>query len=207
MSELPLIAVTDSASCPRPIAEQIERLTKLTELRPQAVILRAKSLDKAAYRTLALQAQQSCEAAGIALVLHSDWQLARKLGIQNLHLPLALLRQLPACERAHFTWLSTSVHSVGEAQEAQALGATMLIAGHIYTTQCKAGLAPRGLSFLQAVCSTVSLPVYAIGGIGFDGCAARRTQSEWSTRSVRNERIYEAVITFGKSCAKSPCKI
>lgn len=168
MSELPLIAVTDSASCPRPLAEQIERLTKLTELRPQAVILRAKSLDKAAYRTLALQAQQSCEAAGIALILHSDWQLARKLGIQNLHLPLALLRQLPTCERTHFTWLSTSVHSIGEAQEAQALGATVLIAGHIYTTQCKAGLAPRGLGFLRAVCSTVSLPVYAIGGIFFN---------------------------------------
>ena len=48
MSELPLIAVTDSATCPRPLAEQIELLAKLTELRPQAVILRAKSLDKAA---------------------------------------------------------------------------------------------------------------------------------------------------------------
>ncbi len=168
MSELPLIAVTDSASCPRPLAEQIERLAKLTELRPQAVILRAKALDKAAYRTLALQAQQSCEAAGIALILHSDWQLARKLGIQNLHLPLALLRQMPTCERTHFTLLSTSVHSVEEAIEAQALGATVLIAGHIYTTQCKAGLAPRGLGFLQNVCSTVNLPVYAIGGISFD---------------------------------------
>lgn len=168
MSELPLIAVTDSASCPRPLAEQIERLTRLTELRPQAVILRAKSLDKAAYRTLALQAQQSCEATGIPLILHSDWQLARELGISMLHLPLALLRQISEYERAYFTWLSTSVHSVGEAQEAQALGATVLIAGHIYTTQCKAGLAPRGLGFLQAVCSTVSLPIYAIGGIGFD---------------------------------------
>lgn len=168
MSELPLIAVTDSASCPRPLAEQIERLTKLTELRPQAVILRAKALDKAAYRTLALQAQQSCEAAGIALILHSDWQLARELGISMLHLPLALLRQISEYERAYFTWLSTSVHSVGEAQEAQALGATVLIAGHIYTTQCKAGLAPRGLGFLQSVCSAVSLPVYAIGGISFD---------------------------------------
>lgn len=168
MSELPLIAVTDSASCPRPLPEQIERLAKLTELRPQAVILRAKALDKAAYRTLALQAQQSCEAAGIPLIFHSDWQLARELGISMLHLPLALLRQISEYERAYFTWLSTSVHSVGEAQEAQALGATVLIAGHIYTTQCKAGLAPRGLSFLQAVCSTVSLPVYAIGGIGFD---------------------------------------
>lgn len=168
MSELPLIAVTDSATCPRPLPEQIERLAKLPELRPQAVILRAKSLDQAAYRTLAIEAQQSCEAAGIPLILHSDWQLARELGISMLHLPLALLRQISEYERAYFTWLSTSVHSVGEAQEAQALRATVLIAGHIYTTQCKAGLAPRGLGFLQGVCSAVSLPVYAIGGIGFD---------------------------------------
>lgn len=190
MSELPLIAVTDSASCPRPLPEQIERLTKLTKLRPQAVILRAKFLDKAAYRTLALQAQQSCEAAGIALILHSDWQLARKLGIQNLHLPLALLRQLPACERTHFSWLSTSVHSVGEAQEAQALGATVLIAGHIYTTQCKAGLASRGLGFLQAVCSTVSLPVYAIGGIGFDAAQ----HAELQANGVRGACVMSAYM-------------
>lgn len=168
MSELPLIAVTDSATCPRPLPKQIERLAKLTELRPQAVILRANSLDKAAYRTLALQAQQSCKVTGIPLILHSDWQLAHDLGISKLHLPLALLRQISEYERAYFTWLSTSVHSVDEAQEAQALGATVLIAGHIYTTQCKAGLAPRGLGFLQAVCNAVSLPVYAIGGIGFD---------------------------------------
>lgn len=177
MSELPLIAVTDSASCPRPLPEQIERLAKLTELRPQAVILRAKSLDKAAYRTLALQAQQSCEAAGIALILHSDWQLAHELGISKLHLPLALLRQMPAYERTYFTRLSTPVHSVEEAIEAQALGATVLIAGHIYTTQCKAGLAPRGLCFLQAVCNAVSLPVYAIGGIGFDAAQHAELQA------------------------------
>lgn len=177
MSELPLIAVTDSASCPRPLPKQIERLAKLTELRPQSVILRAKALDKAAYRTLALQAQQSCKVTGIPLILHSDWQLAHDLGISKLHLPLALLRQMPACKRTHFTWLSTSVHSVEEAIEAQALGATVLIAGHIYTTQCKAGLAPRGLGFLRAVCSTVSLPVYAIGGIGFDAAQHAELQA------------------------------
>lgn len=177
MSELPLIAVTDSATWPRPLAEQIKRLTKLTELRPQAVLLRAKTLDKAAYRTLALEVQQICKAAGIPLILHSDWQLARELGIKKLHLPLALLRQLPACERTYFTWLSTSVHSLEEAIEAQVLGATMLIAGHIYTTQCKAGLAPRGLGFLQAVCNAVSLPVYAIGGIGFDAAQHAELQA------------------------------
>ena len=168
MSELPLIAVTDSASCPRPLPEQIERLTRLTQQRPQAVILRAKDIDSEAYRTLAKSARQLCTAASLPLILHSDWNLARELGISRLHLPLALLRQMPTCERAHFAWLSTSVHSVDEALEAQSLGASVLIAGHIYATQCKAGLAPRGLSFLHKVCKAVQLPVYAIGGIGFN---------------------------------------
>lgn len=168
MSELPLIAVTDSASCPRPLLEQIERLTKLSQQRPQAVILRAKDIDSGPYRTLAKSAQKCCTAASLPLILHSDWQLARELGISRLHLPLALLHQIPAYERAHFACLSTSVHSVDEALEARRLGASMLIAGHIYATQCKAGLAPRGLSFLHEVCKAVQLPVYAIGGIGFD---------------------------------------
>lgn len=168
MSELPLIAVTDSASCPHPLLEQIERLTKLSQQRPQSVILRAKAIDSGPYRTLAKSAQKCCAAASLPLILHSDWQLAHELGINRLHLPLALLHQIPACERAHFAWLSTSVHSVDEALEAQGLGASVLIAGHIYATQCKAGLAPRGLSFLHEVCKAVQLPVYAIGGIGFD---------------------------------------
>lgn len=168
MSELPLIAVTDSASCPRPLPEQIKRLTRLTQQCPQAIILRAKDIDSETYRTLAKSAQQLCTAASLPLILHSDWQLARELGISRLHLPLALLRQMPACERAPFAWLSTSVHSVDEALEAQRLGASVLIAGHIYATQCKAGLAPRGLRFLHEVCNAVQLPVYAIGGIGFD---------------------------------------
>ena len=43
-----------------------------------------------------------------------------------------------------------------------------MTAGHIYVTDCKKGLAPRGLGFLKDVCSTVNVPVYAIGGIKFD---------------------------------------
>lgn len=178
MSELPLIAVTNSASCPRPLPEQIERLTRLSQQRPQAVILRAKDIDSETYRTLAKSAQQLCTAASLPLILHSDWPLACELGISRLHLPLALLRQMPTCERVYFPWLSTSVHSVDEALEAQGLGASVLIAGHIYATQCKAGLAPRGLRFLHEVCKAVQLPVYAIGGIGFDATqhAELRTQ-------------------------------
>ena len=61
--------------------------------------------------------------------------------------------------------LGSSIHSVSEAQEAQRLGADYLTAGHIYATDCKAGVPPRGLDFLEEVCRSVQIPVYGIGGV------------------------------------------
>lgn len=65
--------------------------------------------------------------------------------------------------------IGCSIHSVEEAVEAQKLGASYITAGHIYATDCKKGLAPRGLEFLKEVCESVTIPVYAIGGIDVEG--------------------------------------
>ncbi|MFQ9412022.1 MAG: thiamine phosphate synthase [Evtepia gabavorous] len=62
---------------------------------------------------------------------------------------------MPKEERAAFSSLGTSCHSVAEALEAQALGATYLLAGHIFDTSCKPGLPGRGLDFLAQVCAAV----------------------------------------------------
>ena len=45
------------------------------------------------------------------------------------------------------------------------MGASYLTAGHIFATDCKKGLTPRGVEFLENVCEAVCLPVYAIGGM------------------------------------------
>ena len=71
-------------------------------------------------------------------------------------------------EKKKFTKIGISIHSVEEAKEAERLGASYLTAGHIYATDCKRGLPPRGLGFLKEVCREVSIPVYGIGGIKFD---------------------------------------
>ena len=41
--------------------------------------------------------------------------------------------------------------------EAERLGATYVTAGHIFTTDCKKGLPPRGLDFLKNVCDAVTI--------------------------------------------------
>lgn len=59
----------------------------------------------------------------------------------------------------------SSVHSLEMAQTREKEGADYLFFGHIYETNSKPGLPPRGLSQLQSVVEGVSIPVIAIGGI------------------------------------------
>ena len=81
-----------------------------------------------------------------------------------IHLPIFLLEKYEG-KLGGFRQIGSSVHSVEDALKAESLGADYLTAGHIYTTDCKKGLPPRGLEFLENVCKAVKIPVYAIGGI------------------------------------------
>ena len=186
-----LIAVTDAPSCPRSLVEQVERIAECA-YKPQQLLLRAKELTPEDYAKLAREVLPLCQSYGIELIIHTHWQIALELGIQRVHLPLPKLFLLPVAARRSLV-ISSSVHSVAEARKALLEGAQALVAGHIYATHCKAGVPPRGLSFLHQVhefavkhtmpsqsqakerahaqdsiiCQN-TLPVYAIGGIGFD---------------------------------------
>ena len=144
-----LIAVTDSASCPRSLVEQVERIAECA-YKPQQLLLRAKELTPEDYAKLAREVLPLCQSYGIELIIHTHWQIALELGIQRVHLPLPKLSQLPVAARRSLV-ISSSVHSVAEAQRALAEGAQALVAGHIYSTSCKAGLPPRGLEFLKQI--------------------------------------------------------
>lgn len=161
----PVLAISNRNLCERPFLEQIERVC---EIRPDALALREKDLTSREYKELAEQVLKICGKHQIPCILHSFWQEALELGCNQIHLPLHLLREMNPKEKKKFRVIGTSVHAVEEALEAQRLGATYLTAGHIYTTDCKKGLPPRGLKFLQQVCDSVELPVFAIGGIKFD---------------------------------------
>ena len=97
-------------------------------------------------------------------------------GDRNLlrHRVLPVLRELSYADKKHFERIGTSCHSVEDALEAQRLGADYITAGHVFVTDCKKGLAPRGLDFLRNVCYSVDIPVYAIGGISPDNIASVR---------------------------------
>lgn len=143
----------------------LEQVARLADSPIQGIILREKDLPEEAYEGLAGEVLALCRSKGMPCILHTYVGAAVRLGCREIHLPLPLLRKLSKEMHSCFDTIGVSVHSSEEAVEAAHLGATYLTAGHIFDTDCKAGLPGRGLDFLGEVCRKVSIPVYAIGGI------------------------------------------
>ncbi len=163
-----IICVTNRRLC----GDFPTQLRKIAEAKPKAVILREKDLSPQEYRSLAEKAMRICAEHGVPCVLHSFTDIAAELGAEAIHLPLHILAELPAGKKACFRIIGASCHSVADALEAQKQGAAYITAGHVFATDCKRGLPPRGLDFLREVCSAVSIPVYAIGGINAENYAS-----------------------------------
>lgn len=160
-----VIAVTNRHLCNGSFLEQIE---KICRLRPRAIILREKDLPQEAYEELAKSVLDITDQYGVDCRLHFFWKTALHLKVSAIHLPLWKLKEMKKEEKDAFSVIGTSIHSLEEAKAAIRLGSSYLIAGHIYATDCKKDLPPRGLHFLKEICENVDVPVYAIGGICFD---------------------------------------
>lgn len=143
----------------------MERIEAIAKEHPKAILLREKDVSESEYAFLAKNVIQRCNDYDVPCILHSFPETALALGVTAIHMPLPLLRTLDEDTKAKFTEIGTSCHSMADAAEAEKLGCTYLIAGHIFPTDCKKDKPPRGLDFLREVCKSVHIPVYAIGGI------------------------------------------
>lgn len=184
-----IIAVTNRKLCQNNFLEQIEMIAKTSV---SAIILREKDLTETEYIKLAGDVLRICKKYSMECILHSHPEAARLYGQTAIHMPLPLLR-MQYKELGKFTKIGTSVHSVEEAVEAEMLGATYLTAGHIFQTDCKKGLEPRGTVFLEDIINAVAIPVFAIGGI-----------SEYNLGEIRNAKASGACIMSEFMRAESP---
>lgn len=159
-----LICVTNRKLCS---GNFLNRIEKIAQKKPAAIILREKDMTLAEYTKLAAAVAAIGERYNVKVVLHYFSQLKNNYPKLAIHLPLPVLRNIPANERKKIALagLGTSCHSLADAKEAVALGCTYIVAGHIYDTACKQGLPGRGIEFLQNITEQINIPVYAIGGI------------------------------------------
>jgi len=166
-----IICVTNRHLCGEPFTE---RIRKIADAHPAGIILREKDLSAEEYKDLASRIMTICNAGHTRCILHNYFAVATELGAEAFHGPLHILRSMTQAEREQFNLLGASCHSVDDALEAQSLGCNYITAGHIFETDCKKGLPGRGPDFLRSVCRSVSIPVYAIGGISAENIAQVR---------------------------------
>ena len=136
-----------------------------------ALTLREKDLDKNEYLNLVKKIYPICKKYGIDLILHQnyDLNLDEKYKIGGFHLSYEIFKSLNKNIREKlikkYKRIGVSIHSLEEAKDVENLGATYVVAGHIFETDCKKGLEPRGLNFIKELSSILTIPIFAIGGI------------------------------------------
>ena len=136
-----------------------------------ALTLREKDLDKNEYLNLVKKIYPICEKYRIDLILHQnyDLNLDEKYKIEGIHLSYDNFKSLNKNIREElikkYKRIGVSIHSLVEAKETEILGASYIVAGHIFETDCKKGLEPRGLNFIKELSSVLTIPIFAIGGM------------------------------------------
>lgn len=136
-----------------------------------ALTLREKDLYKNEYLKLVEKIYPICQKYRIDLILHQNYDLVLedKYNIEGIHLSYNTFKSLNKNIRKElikkYKKIGVSIHSIDEAKEAENLGATYIVAGHIFKTDCKKDLEPRGLEFIQELSSALIIPIFAIGGI------------------------------------------
>ena len=160
-----LYAITD-----RKWADNTEIFYKQIEdsLKGGATILqlREKSLDKKNLFIEAKNIKKICEKYSVPFIINDNVELAAEIDADGIHIgqddmPLVDAKKLIGDEKI----IGVTVQTVEDAILAEKNGASYLGVGAIFPTDSKNDAAVIEINELKKICSSVSIPVVAIGGI------------------------------------------
>lgn len=131
-----------------------------------AIILREKDLSTEELLPLAYDIKNICENTSNPtkpkLIINSNIDVAQSVNSDGLHLSF---QNFTGKTDDYNGTIGVSVHSIEEAKVAEEKGADYILAGHIFVTECKKGLEPRGIDFIKLLRKHVNIKIIAIGGI------------------------------------------
>ena len=162
-----LYAVTDRSWLNgRSLAQDVEKalLGGVTMIQ-----LREKNLSDEQYINEALEIKKICKKYNVPLIINDNINVAIKSGADGVHVgqddtDVKLLRQ----KYNYKGIIGATAHNVNEAIKAENSGADYLGVGAIFSTSTKNNTIPITYDILKDVCSAVTIPVCAIGGINGD---------------------------------------
>jgi len=134
-------------------------------------------------------------APGVRAIVNDRLDIALAAGAAGVHLGGESVPPADAvrwCRSGHappdFT-IGVSCHSLEQAREAEAAGANYIFFGPVFDTPSKRPFGPpQGIAVLQQVCTSVRIPVIAIGGIA---AANARECFQEGARGIAAIRLFQ----------------
>ena len=129
------------------------------------VQLRARAIDsQPRWRNLTETAVALCRKAGAETLVNGDIDLAREMGI-GVHLRSTQLADLSVRPLPENLTVAASCHDAEALQRAQALGCDFAVLGSVLPTATHPQASSLGWEGFAKLRESVSLPIYAIGGL------------------------------------------
>jgi 8-oxo-dGTP diphosphatase len=130
------------------------------------VQLRATSCSEARYAALAARVLASREnGSGARILLNAAPEIARQLDADGVHLNSVRLHRCLERPLPRNKWVAASCHNLSDLLQAQRIGVDFAVLGPVLRTASHPDAVPIGWDRFGIEVGSISIPVYAIGGL------------------------------------------
>jgi 8-oxo-dGTP diphosphatase len=141
----------------------LQRLGARAARNPLLIQVREPQMDAAQLASFAMAVRGHVAARGARVLLNADVELAKRLGLDGVHLKSTQLASLGV--RPELPLVGASCHDERELAMAQALGADFVVLGPVLPTLSHPGASALGWDRFASMIEGCPLPVYALGGL------------------------------------------
>jgi len=163
-----------------------EQIRKIAKSKLDYLIIREKDLENENLLKLALKIKEELKDTKIKIIVNSNIDVAKKIKADGIQLSFKNFTEVN--NKLHtengidlknmvdkfeimgknykiYKTIGVSIHNYEEGIEAYKLGADYVIYGHVFETDCKKGIVPRGIKEIEILSKNISIPIIGLGGI------------------------------------------
>ncbi|HRQ47646.1 MAG TPA: Nudix family hydrolase [Rhodocyclaceae bacterium] len=145
--------------------------------------IRERSMGDSEREGFAREVMARARRAGALVVINGDHELARLLGADGVHLTSCEL--VLSSSRPDFEWVGASCHTRDELERASGIGVDYAVLGTVRRTPTHPDSPGIGWEAFSKLKSGLSVPVFALGGLGIEDMTSARRAGAHGVAAIR----------------------
>ena len=165
--DLLLYAITDRGSLDKKVF--FEKIEEALQGGVTILQLREKELDEDSFTDEAIEVKAICRKYGVPLIINDNVDVALKSGADGVHVGIEDMPIDEIRRKAPDSFIiGATCKTVEQAQSAERLGADYMGVGAVFPSPTKKNAVRITREQLKEICTSVSIPAVAIGGISLE---------------------------------------